>query len=112
MAKTKFHRLSAGVEAFLKTNPGVITLMSGRGNAVAAGVKSRNVLPHDGIPMPVVVKNGVSTWPGHSDRYVSQVTIQHPAAIPLEAKHGMLSSAAVGAGLEWGRKSKPRGGQG
>jgi hypothetical protein len=115
MASTKvgrFRRNSAGVEQFLKTDPGVILLMHQAADAVAGAARERaaTITPRDGRPMPIVSETGISTWPGKADRYAATVTVKHPAALPIEAKYGLLSEATTAAGLQWGRKSSKWGG--
>jgi hypothetical protein len=108
----KFRRNSAGVEQFLKTDPGVILLMHQAGDAVASAARTRanTITPRDGRPMPIAVETGISTWPGKADRYAAKVTVKHPAALPIEAKYGLLSESTTAAGLQWGRKSRSWGG--
>lgn len=105
--RIKFHRLSAGVEEFLKTNPGVQGLINSKTAAVQAAAEAQDPQQHAHSAPPLVVKSttGLSQWPGHADRYAGTVTLAHPAGIPIEAKYGVLKNATAAAGMGWGRRS-------
>jgi hypothetical protein len=98
--RPKFHRNSAGVQEFLTSDPGVISLIDGLTDDVASIVESGRWTDSSGEEIPVMNKTAVT------DRYVGRVTLAHAIGIPLEAKYGILHEATQSAGLEWGRKSR------
>lgn len=102
--KNRFTRNSAGIQAFLTHDPGIISLMERAGEAVASAYNARGVEGMNG-EIVATVETGVSTWPGHPDRYAAQVIARDGKAVPLEAKYGYLKEATTSSGLEWGRKS-------
>ncbi|WDS51646.1 hypothetical protein SEA_BARNSTORMER_9 [Microbacterium phage Barnstormer] len=85
---------NAGIVAVLNSGK-VRAAVDSRARAVASGVGT--VMAHDG-PVPVEVDSYTS------DRPVAGVTLAHPGGIGLEAEYGYLTDAAIGAGLELGRK--------
>lgn len=84
----------AGIGAILKSGP-----MAAAVHAAAEEIasKARGIMV-EGIPgnvaLPVEVTDSVS------DRARSSVTLAHPAGQAAQAKHGVLTGGAAGAGFE------------
>ena len=63
-------------------------------NVGAQGFTASSGAAQSGAPITAVVSTGVT------DRDRATVTIQHPAGLAMQAKHGVLTRAASMAGLE------------
>ncbi|GAA4680494.1 hypothetical protein [Nocardioides nanhaiensis] len=79
----------AGVGAILRTGE-VPAAVNATAETIASGVRSR--LPSDGLGDVVVERYT-------TDRGAAAVVVRHPRAVGLQAKYGILTSAASAAGL-------------
>lgn len=70
-------------------------MVSGAASKVAANVNGQ---AHDGA-VSVDVGSYTPNVGGRGPRAAAYVTVTHPAALALEAKHGLLVRAATSAGL-------------
>ncbi|MCY4726700.1 hypothetical protein NYO98_10460 [Nocardioides sp. STR2] len=86
--KVKLNR--AGVGNILKTGA-VPEMVNRTASTIAAGARSR--LPDDGMGGEVVVERYTT------DRGAAAVIVKHPRAVGLQAKYGILTSAAASAGV-------------
>lgn len=94
MAKPRVTLDHAGIAAILKSGP-----MAEAVHAAAEQIaeKARGImvegLPGD-VPLPVEVTDYVT------DRAKSTVVLAHPSGLAVQAKHGVLTGGAAGAGFE------------
>jgi hypothetical protein len=91
MARMKIKLDHGGVAAVL-TSGEVASAIGDLTESVAANAGGWET--NSGEPIPVVT----STYT--TDRAAGSVTLAHPAAMPLQAKYGVLTDAAAQAGLE------------
>lgn len=63
-------------------------------DTVASNVTSQGLTVSSGASLPVEVNTYIT------DRVAASVTINHPAGLGMQAKHGVLTKAAAAAGLE------------
>lgn len=82
---------SAGIRAVLLSGQ-VAAEIGALASGIAARVEGETA--RNGEPIPVVVDEG------KSDRARAVVGMLHPAALGLEAKHGVLTKAARAEGLQ------------
>lgn len=83
----------AAIERFLKFDPGIRAALISEADAAASRARSElEALPPLTDPAAEVA---VTPYTGRS-RAVVSIALKHPAARPLEAKHGVLSRAARG----------------
>lgn len=71
-------------------------LVRGRAEKIAENARGQGHTTSDGQPLPIVVESGVT------DRQRASVTIAHPSGMAMQAKHGVLTTAAASVGLEVG----------
>lgn len=83
----------AGIAAVLKSAE-VGDAVASLADKVAARVRDDAAVRRNGVEGHVVVDEYTT------DRSAASVTITHPAGLPLEAKHGVLTRAAGDEGLE------------
>lgn len=89
-----------GVVDYLKNDAQLKSVLARISATVAEHIEARDPTASRGrqeVP--------VETTPATTDRAIEYVTLAHPAGIPIEAKYGYLHSAAIAAGLEWGREN-------
>lgn len=80
-----------GMAEMLKSGP-VAGAVRDRAEFTAADARSNGSVQRHGVPVEV---RSYTT-----DRAASSVTLAHAAGLPIEAKYGVLTSAAASAGLE------------
>ena len=90
MARNQLRLDSPGILEMLQSSD-VALVIAEAAESVASGVRET---AHGGETIPVVVDEYTT------DRAAAGVTMAHAAGIGMEAKHGSLSRAAEGAGLE------------
>lgn len=93
-ARIQYVRDSAGLAAVLKSGP-VQAAVHAAAEQIAAGARGIAVegIPGD-VALPVEVRDSTS------DRARSTVIIAHPSGMAVQAKHGVLTAGASGAGFE------------
>lgn len=88
-----FIRDTAGI-AELEKSDGVAAAVKALAVQVAANAESQHRAVSSGQVLPVKVDTYTT------DRAAASVTLAHPAGLAMQAKYGVLTKAAAGAGLE------------
>lgn len=85
---------SAGVEAVLKSGEVMAALRERADQMVSAaqGIMVEGIPGN--VPLPVTVEEMTT------DRAKIRVSLAHPSGLAVQAKHGVLTGGAAGAGLE------------
>lgn len=89
---------SAGVRAHLNS-PEVAAEVRAAAEKVAANVNAQGLTASSGAAKSGSAITAV-VWSYTTDRAAAAVSIQHPAGLAMQAKHGVLTKAATAAGLE------------
>lgn len=90
----KLDRLdSKGIAEILRSE-GIASAVDALAEQIAQNVRGQGFTVSSGDPLPVTVDHYTT------DRRAASVTINHPAGIGMQAKHGVLTKAAAAAGLE------------
>lgn len=96
--RINFQRNSAGFAEILKS-AGVRAEIQRAAEAAAASVAGQGLTASSpGEDSPAQLSAEVSM--GTTDRAHAAVTIKHPSALAMQAKHGVLTKAGAAAGLE------------
>lgn len=91
---TKLELDHAGIAELLKSS-GIRSLVDGAAADIAGIVEGQGQMVNNGTEALPVVVDSYTT-----DRHAASVTLAHPAGLAVQAKHGTLTRAAAGAGLE------------
>jgi hypothetical protein len=91
VARVRIRLDSGGIAEVLKSAK-VASAVGSLAEGVAAAVRADAAVQRNALPVEV---DRYTT-----DRAAAAVTITHPAGLPVEAKHGSLTRAAAGRGLD------------
>lgn len=111
MARVQVRLDRAGIRQVLQSGP-MRAMVDAAGERAAQAIRAQGRIAQSGaqasgpdISGDVMVRPGVGSY---DQRPVAIVTVAHPAALAMQAKHGVVTKAikALGAGVSW----NPRGG--
>lgn len=88
----------AGIGAVAKS-PEMQTVVRQTAQQVASNVAAQHLTAGEGEPITATVDTYTT------DRAAASVTVDHPAGLAMQARHGVLTRAASAAGLEVTTKS-------